>query len=123
MSSMSMEELSSFCRVLDDISLEFSDGPARSTVEQANNVVHFTREKFSAGLRFPVSSLVKQFLHITLAPPVLVHPNVFWILIGCSMLNFLYQLDISLAEICFIYMLKLRIGGRLSIHSLEEQYQ
>ena len=32
MSSMSMEELRSFCRVLDDISLELSDWPARSTI-------------------------------------------------------------------------------------------
>ena len=31
------------------------------------------------------------------------------------MLNFLYQLDISLVEICFIYTLKLGIRGRLSM--------
>ena len=35
------------------------------------------------------------------------------------MLNFLYQLDISLVEICFIYTLKLGTGARLfmSAHS------
>ena len=33
----------------------------------------------------------------------------------CSVLNSLYQLDISLVEICFIYTLKLGIGGRLSM--------
>ena len=43
-SSMSMEELWSFYRVLDGISLELSDGPAHSTVEQADNAVFFTRE-------------------------------------------------------------------------------
>ena len=26
---------------------------------------------------FPVSSLVKQFIHVTRAPPALIHPNVF----------------------------------------------
>ena len=62
-----------------------------------------------------MSSLVKQFLHVTRAPPALVHPNVFMILMGCSVLNFLYQLDISLAEICFVYTLKLGTGGRLSM--------
>ena len=38
---------------------------------------------------------------------------------GYSVLNFLYQLDISLVEICFIYTLKLGTGGRLfmSAHS------
>ena len=111
MASMFVEELRSFCRVPDGISLELSDEPTSSIVRQANNVVYFTQEQFAAGLRFPVFSLVKQFLHVTRAPPMLIHPNVFRILMGCSVLNFLYQLDISLVEICFIYMLKLGIGG------------
>ena len=65
LASMSVEELRSFYRVPDNISLELSDGPAFSIVGQANNAVYFTREQFPAGLRFPVSSLVKQFLHVT----------------------------------------------------------
>ena len=124
MASMSIEELRSFYRVLDYISLELSDGPARSIVGQADNTVYFTREQFAAGLCFPVSSLVKQFLHVTRAPPLLDHLNVFRILMGCSVLNFLYQLDILLVEICFAYTLKLGIGGRLSIltHSPRLQF-
>ena len=42
-SSMVMEELRSFCRVL-DISLKLSDGPTRSTIGLADNAVYFTRE-------------------------------------------------------------------------------
>ena len=40
------------------------------------------------------------------------------------MLKFLYQLDISLVEVCFIYTLKLRIGGWLfmSAHSPRLQF-
>ena len=34
---------------------------------------------------------------------------------GCSVLNFLYQLDISLVDICFVYTMKLGIGGWLSM--------
>ena len=34
---------------------------------------------------------------------------------GFTVLNFLYELDISLVEICFIYILKLGTGGRLSM--------
>ena len=34
---------------------------------------------------------------------------------GCNVLNFLYWLDISLEKIFFIYTLKLRIKGPLSI--------
>ena len=110
--SMSVEEFRLFCRVPDNISLELSDGPTFSTIRQANNAVYFTREQFTTRLRFLVSSLVKQFLHFTRAPPALIHPSVFRILVGCSVLNFLYQLDISLVEICFIYTLKLGTGGR-----------
>ena len=89
--------------------------PATPTIGGADNVVYFTREQFSAGLRFPIPSLVKQFIHFTRAPPMLIHLNVFWILMGCSVLNLLYQLDISLVEICLIYTLKLRVGGRFSM--------
>ena len=42
---------------------------------------------------------------------------------GCNVLNFLYQLDISLVEICFIYTLKLGIGGRLSMSAHSPQLQ
>ena len=40
-SSMSMEELRYFFHVLNDISLELSDGPTRSIVGQVDNVVYF----------------------------------------------------------------------------------
>ena len=42
--SMSVEELRSFCRVPDSISLEFSDEPTFSTVGEADNVFYFTWE-------------------------------------------------------------------------------
>ena len=42
---------------------------------------------------------------------------------GCSVLNSLYQLDISLVEICFIYTLKLEIGGHLSISAHNPRMQ
>ena len=112
---MSVEELRSLCQVPADISLELSDGAAVLIVGGVDNVVFFTREPFAVRLHFPVSSLVKQFLHFTWAPPTLIHPKVFRILMGCSVLNFLYQLDISPIKICFIYTLKLGIGSRLSM--------
>ena len=43
-SSMSMKELRYFCRVPDDIILEFLDGPARSIVRQVGNAIFFTLE-------------------------------------------------------------------------------
>ena len=87
---MSIEELRSFRQVPATVGLEVSDDMATSTIGVADNAVYFTREHFTAGLSFPVLSLVKQFLHFTKAPPVLIHPNVFRILMGFNVLNFLY---------------------------------
>ena len=121
---MSMEELRSFWQVLDVISIEMLDGHACFTIGQADNAVYFTREQFATVLCILMSLLVKQFLHVTWAPPVLVHPNVIWILMGCNVLNILYRLDILLVEICFIYTLKLGTRGRLSmsVHSPRLQF-
>ena len=88
--SMSVEELRFFCRVPDDISLELSDIPTFSTIGQVDKVVYFTWEQLTTGLRFLVLSLVKQFLHVTWVPPTVIHLNVFRILMGCSVINFLY---------------------------------
>ena len=89
-SSLSMEELRTYCEIPDDIDVMLSDGPAQNTVDGEDNAIFFTREQLAIGLCFPVLSLVKQFLHFTRAPPALVHPNVIRILTGCCVLNLLY---------------------------------
>ena len=94
-SSMSTEDLRSFCQIPDSISLELSEDPTVSIVGEVDSVVYFTWEQFAAGLRFPVSSLVKHFLHVSRAPPTLIHLDAIQILMGCSVLNLLYRLDIS----------------------------
>ena len=68
---MSTEELRLYNHVPAKISLEMSDDPTTSTVREADNAIYFTREQFCIGLRFPASSLVKQFLHFTRALPAL----------------------------------------------------
>ena len=93
-SSLSMEELRSYCHIPDNIDFELPDGPIESIIGKEDDAVYFTREQLTAGLRFPVSSLIKQFLHFSEAPLALVHPNIIRILTGCSVLNLLYQLDI-----------------------------
>ena len=100
-SSLTVEELRSYCEVPENIDLKLMDEPDESTLGGEHNAVFFTCVQLAVGLLFPVPALVNQFLHFTRAPPALVHPNVIRILIGCSVLNFLYQLDLSLVEICF----------------------
>ena len=122
--AMPTEELRLYIQISTEIGMETSNGETTTTVGEANNVVYFTQEHFVAELHLPISSLMKWFLHFTQAPPVLIHPNVFRILMGCSILNSLYQLDVSLVEICFISTLKLGIGGlfSMSVHSPRLQF-
>ena len=112
-SSLSIDEVRSYCQIPEDIDFNLLDSPAESTMGEEYNAVFFTWEHLVVGLRFPVSSLVKQFLLFTRAPPAYIHPNVIQILIGCCVLNLLYQLDLSLVEVCFAYTLRLAHGGRL----------
>ena len=114
-SSLIMEELRTYCEIPDNIDLKLMEKLDESTMGGEHNAVFFTREQLATGLRFPVSALVKQFLYLTRAPSTLIHPNTIRILTGCSVLNLLYQLDLSLVEICFIYALKVGQGGRLSM--------
>ena len=75
-SSLSMGELRSYCHIPNNIDFELSDGPTESTNDKEDGAVYFTKEQFAAGLRFPISSLIKQFLHFSGASPTLVHPNI-----------------------------------------------
>ena len=58
-SSLSMEELRSYCHIFDNIDFELPDGPTESTIDKEDDAVYFTRDQLAAGLRFPVSSLIK----------------------------------------------------------------
>ncbi|RVW67428.1 hypothetical protein CK203_065377, partial [Vitis vinifera] len=86
--------------------------PVRLKLDDA---IVFSKKQFNVGLRFPFLSLFKQFLHFTKIPPTFLHPNVVRILMGCSILNMLYHLDLSLLEVLFIYTIKM---SRKDIFSL-----
>ena len=122
-SSLSMEELRSYCQILDNINFELSDGSAESTICYKDSAVYFTREQLATRLRFLISSLVKHFLHFSGAPPALICPNVIRILTGCNVMNVFYQLDTSLVEVFFFYTLKLGHGGRLSMSAQSPRLQ
>ena len=112
-----------YCEVPDNIDLQLMDMMDESTLGGEHNGVFFTRDYLVARLRFPVPALVKQFLHFTLVPPALIHPNVIRILIGCCVLNHLYQLEHSLVELCIIYFLRIGQGGRMSMSVLNPRLQ
>ena len=118
-----MEELSAYCDVLANIDLKLMEESDEYTMGGEHNAVFFTREHLTAGLRFPVPAIVKQFLHFTRAPLALIHPNTIRILTRCSVLNLLYQLDLSLVEICFTYFLRVVQGGQMSMSAQSSRLQ
>ena len=112
-SSLTMEELMVYCEVPDDIDLRLMERADESTLGGEHNGVFFTLEHLATGLRFPLPTIVKQFLHFTRAPPALIHPNVICIVIDNCVINHLYQLDLTLVEIFMIYFLRVGPGGRM----------
>ena len=88
------------------VSIQLVEGDLMPIEKVGHNVIYFTNKQFNTGLRFPLQSLFKQFLHYTQIPPAYIHPNIVWVLMGCSILNMLFHLDLSLLEVLFIYTLK-----------------
>ncbi|RVW46331.1 hypothetical protein CK203_075922 [Vitis vinifera] len=70
--------------------------------EKGEKTILFTKEQFNAGLRFPLPALFKEFLHFSQIPPIFIHPNLVRVLMGCSIINMLYSLDLTLLENCQI---------------------
>ncbi|RVW77944.1 hypothetical protein CK203_048260 [Vitis vinifera] len=79
---------------------------AMPTEKGGKNAILFTKEQFNAGLRFPLPALFKEFLHFSQIPPIFIHPNLVRVLMGCSIINMLYSLDLTLLELFFVYSLK-----------------
>ena len=94
-----------FC-IPNGLFIELTDGEAVSTQKIEDNAIFFSKEQFNAGLRFPLPSLFKEFLHFTQIPPAYIHPNMVRVLMGCNILSMLFNLDLSLLEGLFIYLIK-----------------
>lgn len=81
------------------------DGPVPAE-NSGDNAICFTKEQFNTGLCLPLLSLFKQFLHYTRIPPFFLYPNMIRVLMGCSVLDMLFHLDLSLLEVLFVYSIK-----------------
>ena len=71
-----------------------------------HNAIYFTKDQFNVRLRFLLPSLFKQLFHYTQIPMSYIDPNIVQVLMGCSILNMLFHLDLSLLEVLFIYTIK-----------------
>ena len=86
-----------------------------STEKAEGRAITFSKEQFNAGLRFPLPALFKEFLHFSKIPPAFIHPNIVRVLMGCSIINMLFNLDLTLLEVIFVYSLK---KGKNNIFSM-----
>ena len=112
---LSMKEFRERFCIPNGVLVELMDEEAMSTEKSEDHAIVFTKEQFNARLRFPLLSLFKEFLHFTQIPPAYIHPNMVRVLMGCSILSMLFNLDLSLLEVLFIYSLK---KGKNDIFSL-----
>ena len=103
-----------FC-IPNSVSVQFVDGEAVSTEKSTDNAIYFSKEQFNAGLRFSLLSLFKEFLYFTQILSAYVHPNIVRVLMGCSILNMLFNLDLSLLEVLFVYTIK---KGKIDLFNL-----
>ena len=90
-----------FC-IPNGVAIELLNGRVLVPSEKAEEkTIIFSKEQFNAGLQFPLPALLKEFLHFTQIPPVFIHPNIVRVLMGCSIINMLYNLDLTLLEVFF----------------------
>lgn len=92
--------------ILNGVYIQLLEGDVVPTNKSEDNSICFTKEQFNAGLRLPLPSLFKQFLHYTRIPSALIHPNVVRVLMGRCILDMLFSLDLSLLEVLFVYTIK-----------------
>ena len=105
-----------------DIQLLCNTTPLPTDTHKKNSMC-FTRKQLHVGLRLPLPSLVREFLHYTQILSSFIHSNSIWILMGCFILNQLFNLELSLLEILFIYTIKLNKWEKFLISACRKQLQ
>ena len=77
------------------------------TENEPFNATIFSKEQFNVVLRYHLPSFSKQFFHFTKILLSFLHPNVVKVLMGYSILDMLFHLDLSLLKVFFIYIVKM----------------
>ena len=76
------------------------------------NFIYLPEIHISEGLRFPLPSLIHQFLHFTRFHLVHVYVNIIRVLLGVCVLNRKYEVRLGLKEVLYSYFLKRHNLGR-----------
>ena len=91
---LNVKEFRDWLCIPNGVIVELLNGEELVPTEKAEgNTIIFSKEQFNAGPRFSLPALFKEFLHFSQIPPVFIHPNIVRVLMGCSIINMLYNLD------------------------------
>lgn len=112
---LSESEFRECFHIPNDISMHLVDDAPTSTKKESPNAIFFKKEQFNAGLRLPLPSFFKQFLHFTKIPSTFIHPNTVRVLMGCNILDMPFHLNLYLLEVLFVYTIKMSGKGIFSL--------
>lgn len=94
-------------RIPHGVDFSLMDGGPMSIENEPFNATVFSKKQFNVGFCFPLPSFFKQFLHFTKIPSTFLHSNAVRVLMGCSILDMLFHLDISLLDVIFVYIVEM----------------
>lgn len=104
---MSKQELWAHFHIPDIVSILLENVEPLTSKKLSHNATYFSKELFNVGLRFHLPFLFEQFLYFTKIPLAFLLPNVVRVLMGCSILDMLYRLDLYLLKVFFVYTIKM----------------
>lgn len=112
---LSEQEFRACFHIPDRIFIHLVDDETPSSEKQSHNATYFNKEQFTAGLHLPLPYLFKQFLHFIQISLTLHHPNAIRVLMECSVMDKLFQLDLFLLEVLFVYIVNMSQKERFSL--------
>lgn len=112
---LSKQEIRDHFCILNNVSILLVDGEPMPAEKLSYNSTYFSKAQFNVGLHFPLRSVLKQLFHFTKITLAFLHPNVVPVLMGCSILDMLYHLDLSLLEVLFIHTIKMSQKERFNL--------
>ncbi|RVW84734.1 hypothetical protein CK203_046663 [Vitis vinifera] len=93
--------------ISNNVAIELLNGRVLVPSEKAEEkTIIFSKEQFNAGFGSLCRRCSRSSSISPKIPPVFIHPNIVRVLMGCSIINMLYNLDLTLLEVFFVYSLK-----------------
>ncbi|RVW59289.1 hypothetical protein CK203_101700 [Vitis vinifera] len=94
-----------FC-IPHDVLIDLVNEEAAMPTEKGGKNVPLHKGTIQRGAPVPSAGVVQGIPPLLSDSPIFIHPNLVRVLMGCSIINMLYSLDLTLLEVFFVYSLK-----------------